>query len=828
MDYIHQYRYDQWKKGTELYSIEIPSDFIEQHFEDIFNLPSAQIVLKDLEERNTPMPAAPPWEIDYGASFKNGYILVSALQPFQEAHILPRFAKVFEQAYTRYLDLKKAEAQAREAKIEAALERVRSRSMAMHHTSELQDVINTLHNQLLGLDLPITGGAFIAINEEIKDEIKCWGAGGTTDYVERVDIPFLDFPIYTGLLKGIKKGPGFFSESFSHKQKIEFFEHLLKNPPYSEVSPKRKKEIMSREGGYTRSCAVNENTSIFIINHHGVEFSEDENTILKRFASVFEQTYTRFLDLQRAEAQARESQIQLSLERVRAKAMAMRKSVELTEVLPVIFEQLDSLGVKTVWTHLTLIDLEKNTFTYRMTGRDGKRVFAEQVVDLDASSIWKNSVKSFKSQKPESIVRLYFPPESLPDIWNIFGGIFSSLPEGHKIHIEEFPGGIYTTEANCEFGYIGLNNTEKATEEEERILLRFAKEFGRLYRRFLDLQRAEAQARESQIQLSLERVRAKAMAMRKSEELTEVLPVIFEQLDSLGVKTVWTHLTLIDLEKNTFTYRMTGREGKRVFAEQVVDIDASDIWKDAAETFKSNEPDSITRLFFPQEYLPKLWEIFDGIFSSLSEGYTIQIEDFPDGLYTTQANCEFGYIGINSDRKATEEEEEILLRFANEFGRLYRRFLDLQKAEAQAREAQIQLSLERVRAKSMAMKSSDELHEILAVLFQQFDVLDIKPVNVFLSLFDKKERTLTYRASGKGGERTPSKQIIDIDSLDSWTNLFNKWEKDSSDEVEVIFYPPEIFPELFKLLDETFSKMPKKHRITPTDYPNGGYSVLGY
>jgi len=42
-----------------------------------------------------------------------------------------RFGKVFQQTYTRFLDLQKAEAQAREAQIEAALERVRSRTLAM-------------------------------------------------------------------------------------------------------------------------------------------------------------------------------------------------------------------------------------------------------------------------------------------------------------------------------------------------------------------------------------------------------------------------------------------------------------------------------------------------------------------------------------------------------------------------------------------------------------------------------------------------------------------------------------------------------------------------
>ena len=71
--------------------------------------------------------------------------------------LLPRFAKVFEQAYTRFLDLKKAEAQAREAQIEAALERVRARTMAMHRSEELAEAASVLFQQILSLD-PETSG----------------------------------------------------------------------------------------------------------------------------------------------------------------------------------------------------------------------------------------------------------------------------------------------------------------------------------------------------------------------------------------------------------------------------------------------------------------------------------------------------------------------------------------------------------------------------------------------------------------------------------------------------------------------------------------------
>ena len=80
--------------------------------------------------------------------------------------------------------------------------------------------------------------------------------------------------------------------------------------------------------------------------------------IFLRFAKVFEQTYTRFLDLQKAEAQARESQIQLALERVRARTMAMQKSDELREAVLVIYEQLQELDFESQACNIIIIDKE--------------------------------------------------------------------------------------------------------------------------------------------------------------------------------------------------------------------------------------------------------------------------------------------------------------------------------------------------------------------------------------------------------------------------------------------------------------------------------------
>ena len=62
-----------------------------------------------------------------------------------------RFGKAFQQTYTRFLDLQKAEAQAWEAQIEAALERVRLQAMAMTESNDLLDIVVTMRNEFVNL-----------------------------------------------------------------------------------------------------------------------------------------------------------------------------------------------------------------------------------------------------------------------------------------------------------------------------------------------------------------------------------------------------------------------------------------------------------------------------------------------------------------------------------------------------------------------------------------------------------------------------------------------------------------------------------------------------
>jgi hypothetical protein len=83
-----------------------------------------------------------------------------------------------------------------------------------------------------------------------------------------------------------------------------------------------------------------------------------------------------------------------------------------------------------------------------------------------------------------------------------------------------------------------------------------------------------------------------------------------------------------------------------------------------------------------------------------------------------------GSLNVITHEPLSEESCQLLVRFARVFGLIYRRFQDLKQAEAQALEARIEASLERVRSRAMAMQNSGELGELVATVFAELTKLD--------------------------------------------------------------------------------------------------------
>jgi coenzyme F420-reducing hydrogenase delta subunit len=236
-----------------------------------------------------------------------------------------------------------------------------------------------------------------------------------------------------------------------------------------------------------------------------------------------------FSDLQKAEAQSRESQIQLALERVRARTMAMQRSDELSEAVYVLFQQFRELGENPDQATIGVVNEDEHVIEYWVTmyGNQMDRVFK---FSIDEPHVTNRIYKAWKRGDKSLVIDL-----SGKELYEFttyresMGGAKRNPHETRRvINVAFFSKGLLNVQSN-----------QNRSDESIRLLERFALVFDQTYTRFIDLQRAEAQAKESQIQLALERVRARTMAMHQSDELTDVAALLFNQVSELGIKT-WT------------------------------------------------------------------------------------------------------------------------------------------------------------------------------------------------------------------------------------------------------------------------------------------------
>jgi signal transduction histidine kinase len=759
--------YEAGQRGETLLINEIGKKECPAHYDYLCTLPGVGEQLFKMKDAGIPFPTS---QIDHVAYFKYGYVLFITYEPSPESHdIFKRFAKVFEQTYTRFLDLQKAEAQAREAQIEAALEKVRSSTMAMHKSEELAETALVLYKQfsLLG---NIPDRMSIGIFTEETREVTLWPTDQSGSKLNKKFAGYWDrSPIMTKIYKAWKAGNDSFIADLSG-------EELKKWLKFIREEMKLFIDDTHIKGRRVQQAAFFSHGFLLITTNELIE--EEIMQLLIRFAGVFSQTYTRFLDLQKAEAQAREAQIENALEKVRSQSLAMHATSEMQLVANAVYDQLHELGLEMDAVGMSGVIAVKQDYDVWVGGVPfGK---ALRIPYNENTKVQRDYNKMLK-ERPELFAKTYTGKVKEEYINHLLThGEFPKALKKKMKTSEAFTTSIALARKSS-IQILRYTNRPYSGEDNE-ILKRFAKVFEQAYIRFMDLKKAEAQARASQIEVALERVRSRAMAMHHTDELTDVLGVLFDQFDFLGINPVLTHLTLFDEANETFTLRITRGGKKRVIAEQLIDVNAVESWKTSFANWKKSELHALDCIDYPPELLPAVWQVLDGVMTALPEGQKIYPEDFPNGLYTTQGHCKYGYIGFNHSRRATEEEKDIVIRFAKEFGRLYQRFLDIQKAELQAREAQIEGALERVRSKTMAMHNSEDLEDIVVSLFDEVVNLGLdKSIRCGIGILEG-HKGMETRSVNKSSDGTVKliTGMLDMTIHPMLVGLKKAWEKGST------------------------------------------------
>ena len=584
-------------------------------------------------------------------------------------------------------------------RIEAALERVRSRTMAMHQSEELLEVITVVSEQLQHLNFRFANVSFAINNQEFDHTFWLATPGQSTPF--KIHVPYIDNPALNRVKHAQNHKIDFFADVLTPEENHEWLVHIINNSIIKEASEETKKYLLSR-GGFARSMALTNHISFTIGNFASVPYTDEENAIFKRFANVFEQSFTRFLDLQKAEAQAREAQIETALEKVRSRSLAMQKGNEMGEVLATVKEKLIELQVNFDAVNIVIFfEHSKDIKCWTLTKSELKyddisMPFINNSVMNDLSLARTNHLSKFSKcytgADKEAYLQYMF---ELTD--------FRKITAERKEYLKSCP--YYTTTMSMG-DRIGIQLTSFTrnvfTAEENAILIKFTKVFEQAYIRFLDIQNAEIQALEALKRASVDRVRAEIASMRTSTDLERITPIIWNELTTLGVPFIRCGVFIMDEENQQIQTMLSTAEGKAIASFQL--------------TYENSEPlKELLPHWRKMEIYLESWDEKTFIESTklllqrgaISSPETYATEHPPTNLHLHFLPFLQGMLYVGNETALNKDELQLVQNLADAFSIAYARYEDFNKLES-AKE-QIEITLKDLKATQSLLIQSEKM-----------------------------------------------------------------------------------------------------------------------
>ena len=706
----------------------------------------------------------------YAAFFSKGFITFSSSEPkpIESYQIVERFAHAFDGTYTRFLDLQKAESQAREAQIETALEKVRSRSMGMQKSKELQDVIQVIFQQFEQLNFKINAASFNLLFNE-SDDLSAWIASSFQTYPTLIHIPYSDNEVQKSLKEARKYTLDFYTRNVSYDEKNKFWEHFFKYVP---IPTERQKYLLSCPG-YAGSIVLMSHFALNIVNYDGIPYSEEENAIIKRFAKVFEQSYIRFLDLQKAEEQTREAQIEASLERVRSKTMAMHNSQDVGETVVTLFDELVKLGLDEL-ERCGIGIMHEPYIMEAWTASKTNESKADLVIghiDMKIHPLFQGSFEGWKQKK--EVFQYILEGDDKINYLNIVNAQPNYKARWDRATLSNrFILTAFYFNEGCLYAF----SVKELSAETAKIITRFAAVFGQTYRRYLDLLKAEAQAREAQIETALEKVRSRSLAMQKANEMGEVLATVKNKMIELDVNFETVNIIIFS-EDNVDTKIWSLTKNDLKYDDFTVPYVNFSFTNDVLLA-RANHESIFSKCFTGAEkeaFLHYMFELTDFRKVTPERKEIVKIAQY----YTISLSMgdRIGIQLVSLTRNTfTAEEIAILNKFTKVFEQAYIRFLDIQNAEIQALEALKRASVDRVRAEIASMRTSNDLERITPIIWNELTTLGVPFTRCGVFIMDEENQQIQTMLSTAEGKAIASFQLP-YENSEPLKELLPHWRK---------------------------------------------------
>ena len=470
---------------------------------------------------------------------------------------------------------------------------------------------------------------------------------------------------------------------------------------------------------------------------------------------MFGQTYTRFLDLQKAEAQTREAQIEAALERIRSRALAMHSSGDLIDVANVLREQMGLLGQPELESSIVhLYQDNSKTFeawyAYRPPNlSSGKIISGVATVPWESSEWSKEAVGKYGSADNEYTI--VSTGEKIKEWYKVLEVVAPAVVEYDHEGRLIFPEILYYHFSKFSGGALLMISNQQPSVEARELQRRAAVVFGLAVTRFFDLKRTEEQAREAKIEASLERVRGKAMAMHSSEDLAATIGIFYRELESFSITPRRCGVGLLDedtrmAELSTVNTTEQGDSveiiGKLKMEGHPVLEGIFDNWILQCEyhpVLRGNEIKEYYQLIRPQISFPE---------------YPNDAVQFGYFFYFTE-----GGVYAWTEKELAEDELKIYRRFTTVLSLTYQRYKDLKDAEFRAKEAVKQATIDRVRAEIASMRTKQDLDRITPLIWNELIILGISFVRCGVFIMDDKHQLVHTFLSTPDGKAIAAFQL---------------------------------------------------------------------
>jgi len=224
--------------------------------------------------------------------------------------------------------------------------------------------------------------------------------------------------------------------------------------------------------------------------------------------------------------------------------------------------------------------------------------------------------------------------------------------------------------------------------------------------------------RKLEVEASLDKVRRRSLTMRKSDELSEASASLFHELNQLGIKAIRTGVGIFDEANNAMELWTTSVTDKEVLKKlDYFSLYIHPVYENLIPARKQQKPYEVTKL--KGKHVKHYYE-------SMTTVLTLgQPSDYNEEEYFYSFFFEQGTLNVVTPQPLPEEDCSVMTLFANAFGLIYTRFLDLQKAEEQTREALGKTALDRVRAEIASMRTVGDLERITPLMWRELITFEV-------------------------------------------------------------------------------------------------------